>query len=177
MPNKKTKIILAIAIAEFVLLAMSVVSIILLLNRIAVVTETAYSQVPGFMVADPTRTLNDGKYYLNGDTDSIYYEVKNGSIQFVFTEEKYKEHLKEINWNENEIDRTYDWDVEFWEKPRPYNVWVSYRQSPEPDKLFLSFETFNIEFGDRIVPAPGIGYSYIDENNFGSDSGPVFTRV
>lgn len=176
MTNKKTKIILAIAIAEFVLLSLSVVVITLLLNRMTVMD----SPLPGYMVPDPTRTLNDGKYYYNGDTDGIYYNVKDGRIQLVFTEENYKEYSRKEspNRSESSIDGTYDWNVEFWEEPRPYNVWVSYRQSPEPDMLFLGFETFNIEMGDREVPAPGVGWYYIDENSFGEpDNGLVFTRI
>ncbi|MDE5741605.1 MAG: hypothetical protein K2H90_04070, partial [Oscillospiraceae bacterium] len=74
MTNKKTKIIFAIAVFEFILL---VACIILLVIKSSNETN---STLPGYFVADPTLTLNDGKFYFNGDTDSIYYDVRNGNI-------------------------------------------------------------------------------------------------
>ena len=173
MTNKKTKVIFIVAVFELILL---VACIILLFIKPSNVTN---SPLPAYFVADPTLTLNDGKFYYNGDTDSIYYDVQNGNIQLVFTEENYKEYIRKSspNRSENSIDQTYNWNMDFWEEPRPYNVWVCYAQPPESDMLFLSFETFNIEMDGKTVPAPGVGWSYIDENNFGSKGGAVFTRV
>lgn len=177
MTNKKTKIIFAVAVLELILLA---VCIILLVNKPSNETNP---MLPSYMVVDPTLSLNDGKFYYNGDTDNIYYDVRNGNMQLVFNEEKYKKYLRESSdsWSENEIDKSYRRNLEFWKEPLPYNIWVWYDQSPESDMLFLSFETFDIEMGDRTVPAPGGGYSYIDENNFGSvgklQNDGIFTRV
>lgn len=179
MMSKKTKIIFIIAVLEFILLVLSVVCVVLLINK---PRNEISSPLPSCMIVDPTRTLNDGKFYYNGDTDSIYYEVKNGYIQLVFTEENYKEYIRKSipNRSENSIDGMYNWDVEFWEEPRPYNVWVWYNRPPESDMLFLSFQTLDIELGGKTVPAPGVGLDYIDENNFGSFRGSnneIFTRV
>lgn len=173
MTNKKTKVIFIVAVLELILL---VACIILLVIKPSNETN---SPLPAYFVADPTLTLNDGKFYYNGDTDSIYYDVQNGNIQLIFTEENFKEYCRKSspNRSEDSIDKTYNWNVEFWEEPRPYNVWVCYFQPPESDMLFLSFETLNIEMGDRTVPAPGVGWDYIDENNFGSEGSNVFTRV
>lgn len=174
MTNKKTKIIFTIAVVEFILL----VACSILIVRVIKINNEPQSSLPGYFIPDPTLTLNDGKFYLNGDTDSIYYDVQNGNIQLVFTEENYKEYSRKSspNRSENSIDQTYNWNVEFWEEPRPYNVWVCYLQPPESDMLFLSFQTFNIEVDGKTVPAPGVGLDYIDENNFGSQ-GAIFTRV
>ena len=172
-----TKAIFIVAVLELILL---VACIILLVIK---PSNEINSHLPAYFVADPTRTLNNGKFYYNGDTDSIYYEVKNGYIQLVFTEENFKEYCRKSgpNRSEDSIDKTYNWNVEFWEEPRPYNVWVCYFQPPEPDMVFLSFEVIEIEMYDRIVPAPGVGWTYIDENNFGSfgdsNGDTIFTRV
>lgn len=177
MTNKKTKIIFGAAVLEFILLVACIILLVIKPNN------EAYSPLPAYSVVDPTLTLNDGKFYYNGDTDSIYYEVKNGYIQLVFTEENYKEYCRKSspNRSENSIDKTYNWNVDFWEEPRPYNVWVFYAQPPQSNVLFLSFEVLEIEMYDRIVPAPGVGWTYIDENNFGSfgesNGDIIFTRV
>lgn len=178
MTNKKqTVIFIAVIFALF----LSIACIMLFVNKPNNEINSSEEVLPSYFVEHPTLTINDGKFYYSGDTDSIYYDVQNGNIQLIFTEEKFKEYLKESSWNENEIDKTYNWNVEFWEKPRPYNVWVFYAQPPQPDELFLSFETFDIELGGEIVPAPGVGWHYIDENNFGSVGGShgdtIFTRV
>lgn len=175
MTNKKTKIIFIIAIVEFILLVVSGI----LIARVIKTNSELRSPLPGYFVADPTLILNDGKFYFNGDTDSIYYDVKDDNIQLVFTEENYKEYCRKSspNRSEDRIDKAYNWTVEFWKEPRPYNVWVCYLQPPESDMLFLSFQTFNIEMDGRNVPAPGVGWDYIDENNFGSRSGEIYTRI
>ena len=176
MTNKKTKIIFTTVIFALVL---SVACVILFFNKRGNDVNSSEEVLPAHYVEHPTLTVSNGKFYYNGDTDSIYYDVQDGSMQLIFTEEKYKKYLRESsgNWSEDEIDNSYKWNLEFWENPRPCKIWVLYSQSPEPDDLFLSFETFDIELGDEIVPAPGGGWKYIDENNFGSVGGKIFTRV
>lgn len=177
LTNKKSKIIFIAAIFEFILL---VVCVILLVVKPSNETN---SPLPAYSVVDPTLTLNDGKFYYSGDTDSVYFDVQNGNMQLVFTEENYKEYSRKsgLNRSESSIDKSYNWSVEFWKEPRPYNVWVWYFQPPESDKFFLSFETFSMEMDGKTVPIPGGGYDYIDENNFGSVGGThgdtIFTRV
>lgn len=118
LTNKKTKIIFIAAVFELILL---VACIILLVIKPSNETN---SPLPSYFVADPTLTLNDGKFYYNGDTDSIYYDVQNGNIQLVFTEENYKEYCRKSspNRSENSIDKSYNSNVEFLKDPRPYNV-------------------------------------------------------
>ena len=175
LTNKKTKVIFIIAVFEFILL---VACIILLVIKPSNETN---SSLPAYSVVDPTLTLNDGKFYYNGDTNSVYYNIQNGNMQFVFNEETYKEYLRENNYNENTFDKQYNWALDFWENPKPYNVWVWYLQPPKSDMLFLSFDTFSMEIEGKTVPIPGGGYTYIDENNFGSIGGSrgdtIFTRV
>lgn len=169
--NKKTKIIFTAA--AFVLV-LSAVCVILFANNAGDKVNSSEEEYPGHFVVDSELTLNDGKFYLNGNTDSCYFDIQNGAGHLVFTEENYKDNY--AGWSESDIKKSYEWALDYWKEPRPYNVWRLHLRD-EPDELFLSFEMADIELGDEIVSAPGGGYFYIDENSFCLSDGAVYTRV
>ena len=74
--------------------------------------------------------LNDGKFYLNGNTESCYYEVRDGKIQLVTENEKQPRELYEAEManttNEAFRNMSYDdWYIsrfDSWDEPTDYTV-------------------------------------------------------
>ncbi len=120
--------------------------------------------------------LNDGKFYLNGNTESCYYEVKNGKIQFVMENEKQTRECYEAEManTDNEAYRTLNYDAWYksavygWDEPKPYDV------SPTRYGIFVLYDVGYDLNGIRSSYVMSIEYS--DNDNI-IHQNCVFTRV
>lgn len=120
--------------------------------------------------------LNDGKFYLNGSTESCYFEVKDGKIQLVIENERQARECYEAEManTTNEAYRTQgyeDWYKSIsdnWSEPKSYDV------SPTSFGLYV---IFNVSYdSDGIRSSYGMSISYSDSDNI-MHNNCVFTRV
>ncbi|MDE7302340.1 MAG: zf-HC2 domain-containing protein [Oscillospiraceae bacterium] len=110
--------------------------------------------------------LNDGKFYLNGNTESCYYEVGDGRIQLVVeNEEQAREFYETVMANTtNEALRNWkydDWYISFidgWDEPSEYKiiptsfgVRIAYDFSYGPDGEMWVRRMFEYADSDHIV--------------------------
>ncbi|MDE6746700.1 MAG: Bsp6I family type II restriction endonuclease, partial [Oscillospiraceae bacterium] len=104
--------------------------------------EPVYSQ---YCNEYQTKKLNDGKFYLNGNSESCYFEVNDGKIQLVIENDKQaREYFEtEMENTDNEAFRGASYDqwyisvTNHWDEPSDYEIiptwlglriafWVSY---------------------------------------------------
>lgn len=119
--------------------------------------------------------LNDGKFYLNGNTESCYYEVKDGKIQFIMENEKQARECYEAEMantgNEAYLTLEYeDWYKSIsgnWEVPKAYEV--------SPTSLGL-YVLCNVSYdSDGVRSSYVMLAGYRDSDNI-VHNGCVFTR-
>lgn len=120
--------------------------------------------------------LNDGKFYLNGNTESCYYEVKDGKIQFVIENEEQARECYEAEManTSNEAYRTLKYEDWYksasndWSDPKPYDV------SPTSYGLYV---LLNVSYdADGIRSSYVMSIEYSDSDNI-IHQNCIFTRA
>ena len=120
-------------------------------------------------------SLNNGKFYLNGDTDSCYYQVENGKIKFIMeNEEQMREFYRVQCEADSSFEKFFDFEEwceryeEDWQNAIPYIVHIDLGGIPR-----VAWKVIYTRSGDI---GAYISSDYIDENNFESNN-CRFTRV
>lgn len=99
--------------------------------------------------------LNDGKFYLNGNAESCYYEVRDGKIQLVMENERQSRELYEAELANAVDEAVRNWSYEDW-----YSSKTRYPNEPSEYK---------------IMPNKGIGI-YVFYNNSYTPDGEMMSR-
>lgn len=111
--------------------------------------------------------LNDGKFYLNGNAESCYYEVRDGKIQLVMENEKQSRELYEAELANTVNEAVRNWSYEDWYSSKTYHIpiepsdydieptgtgiYVLYNISYTSDGERLSFDSVGYIDADRLV--------------------------
>ncbi len=140
----------------------------LAVSLLAAGCEQSVSAADNVLVAEDY-SLNDGKFYLNGDANNCYFEISNGTIQFFGTDEQMKilcDTLAQVNTgfvniSESEYDKWRDFYKKNWVAPKPYELYVN-----PLNKLHIMFSPAYDDNGDLVSYAFA---EYVDENNFDYD--------
>lgn len=116
-------------------------------------------------------TLNNGKFYLNGDRESCYYIIENGTALFVLENEKQARELYEADGSSLPFER-YIGFAEAWKEPIEFTVELSFFGT----RLSLSH---SLEWDrDNGTPISSNNFAYvIDSDNIYMGDGAIFTRL
>ncbi len=116
-------------------------------------------------------TVNDGKFYLNGDRENCYYIIDNGTALFVLENEKQARELYEADGSSLPFER-YIGFAEAWKEPIEFTVELSFFGT----RLSLSH---SLEWDrDNGTPISSNNFAYvIDSDNIYMGDGAIFTRL
>ncbi|MBD5139308.1 MAG: hypothetical protein HDT24_08370 [Ruminococcus sp.] len=119
--------------------------------------------------------LNDGKFYLDGNTESCYYEVKDGRIQLIIENDKQAREFFETEManTTNELFHNADYDQWYISRSNHCDEPSDYEVIPTARGLFIAFSISYSPDGKR---GGYSGLDYIDSDHI-IYSDCTFTRV
>lgn len=137
--------------------------------------KTMFEEI--FVSREPVReqyelsTVSDGKFYLNGDRESCYYIIENGTALFVLENEKQARELYEADGSSLPFERYIEF-AEAWKEPIEFTVELSFSDT----RLSLSppLEWCGDNGGSVVYPCFA---SVIDSDNIYMGDGAIFTRL
>lgn len=137
--------------------------------------KTMFEEI--FVNREPVReqyelsTVNNGKFYLNGDKENCYYIIENGTALFVLENEKQARELYEADGSSLPFERYIEF-AEAWKEPIEFTAELSFLGT----RLSLSppLEWYGDNGGSVIYPHFA---NVIDSDNIYMGDGAIFTRL
>ncbi len=156
----------------------STLTVLILISTIIIVGCNKHSTNEEDFIAKPNTdiSLNDGRFYLNGDINNCYFNIHNGHIQFIVGDTEQMQVLYDLT-SENVYNFSNAFQFEEyceqlqteWENPIPYIITITALGRTDIGWNVIYSET------DGSIVSYSTAY-YIDENNFESN-GCTFTRI
>ncbi|MCM1579495.1 MAG: hypothetical protein NC078_11920 [Ruminococcus sp.] len=182
-----TKKISAIYTACIVLLVVALVCLIIVNLKLKQENDYLNSGLEGvFRKADKNEYfLNDGLYYMDGDTGKCFFKIDDGHIHLVFEDkERFRDMYKtEVtdkytpdNTHYKEFDEWVEYETELWKYPKEYTL--VYNALLNPDDVCVGYD---FTFDDNMSVSSYLSLAlYVDSDSIeyqGVGEPIIFTRV